>query len=164
VTDQQESPSRMQRAFRAAELLAREEPDLVTRTADELRRGAESDIRGRLTRSRAYVRRLQELSIERPELAIAVSRRLDLGHIVEELLDGRTVEGVAGIGPDGRAMAPTSRRMLRQRGKVLVAVSAVLLLIEAVIADGIASALLYAWTAIGLSLFLVGCYCIMLKE
>ena len=42
--------------------------------------------------------------------------------------------------------------------------STVLLLVEAVIADGIPSALLYAWTAIGLGVFFVGGYSIMLKE
>jgi hypothetical protein len=46
----------------------------------------------------------------------------------------------------------------------MVAISAVLLLVEAVIADGIPSLLLYAWTAIALGLFFVGGYCIMLKE
>ena len=43
-------------------------------------------------------------------------------------------------------------------------VKALLLLIEAVIADGIPSPLLYAWTVIALGLFFVGGYCIMLKE
>jgi hypothetical protein len=150
--------------FAAADALEQHDPALVARTAAELRAGAEGDIHGRLTRSRAYVRRLQALAIERPELAIAVGRVLNLDHIVEDLLDGRTVEGVAGLAPDGSALARTSRHRLRTRGKWMVAVSAVLLLIEAVIADGIPSPLLYAWTTIGLGLFFVGGYLIMLKE
>jgi hypothetical protein len=33
-----------------------------------------------------------------------------------------------------------------------------------VVADGLASALLYAWTAVGLVLFFVGGYLVMLRE
>jgi hypothetical protein len=148
----------------AATALGHDDPELVARTAAELRMGAESDVHGRLTRSRAYVRRLQALAVERPELAIAVGRTLNLDHIVEELLDGKTVEGVAGISAEGSVLSRTPRHRLRTRGKWMLAVSSVLLLIEAVIADGIPSALLYAWTTIGLALFFVGGYFVMLKE
>jgi hypothetical protein len=150
--------------FDAADALELDEPDLVARTADELKAGAEGDVHGGLTRSRAYVRRLQSLALERPELAIAVGRVLNLDHIVEDLLDGKTVEGVTGVAPDGSALNRTARHRLRTRGKWMVAISAVLLLVEAVIADGIPSPLLYAWTVIALALFFVGGYCIMLKE
>jgi len=53
---------------------------------------------------------------------------------------------------------------LRTRGAWMVAISAVVLLVEAVIADGIPSVLLYVWTAVGLVLFMVGGYFILLKE
>jgi hypothetical protein len=151
-------------AFVAADALEQDDPALVARTADELKAGAEGDVHGGLTRSRAYVRRLQSLALERPELAIAVGRVLNLDHIVEDLLDGKTVEGVAGLAPDGSALSRTSRHRLRTRGKWMVAISALLLLVEAVIADGIPSPLLYAWTVIALGLFFAGGYCIMLKE
>ncbi len=151
-------------AFAAARALEHDDPELVARTADDLRAAAEGDVQGRLSRSRAYVRRLQALAEERPDLAIAVGRRLDLAHIVEDLLDGQTVDGVPGIGPDGRVLAPTARHRLRRRGKLLLVLSAVVLLIEAVIADGIPSILLYLWTAVGLVLFFLGGYLVMLKE
>ena len=154
----------MRAEFVAADALEQDDPDLVARAADELKAGAEGDVHGGLTRSRAYVRRLQSLALERPELAIAVGRVLNLDHIVEDLLDGKTVEGVSGLAPDGSALTRNSRHRLRTRGKWMVAVSAVLLLVEAVIADGIPSLLLYAWTAIALALFFVGGYFIMLKE
>lgn len=154
----------MRAEIAAADALEHDDPDLVARTADELRRGAEGDVHGRLTRSKAYVRRLQALAVERPELAIAVGRRLNLGHIVEELLDGRTVEGVAGISPEGTVLSRTPRHRLRTRGKWMLAVSGLVLLVEAVVADGIPSALLYGWTAIGLALFFVGGYFVMLRE
>jgi len=148
----------------AADALERDDPELVTETAEALARGAESDVHGRLTRSRAYVRRLQDLAVERPELALAVGRVLNLEHIVEDLLAGSMVEGVAGIGPDGSVLERTARHRLRTRGNWMVAISAVVLLVEAVIADGIPSVLLYVWTAVGLVLFMVGGYFIMLRE
>jgi hypothetical protein len=151
-------------ASAAARALEHDDPGLVGRTADDLRAAAEADVQGRLSRSRAYVRRLQALAVERPDLAIAVGRKLNLEHIVEELLDGQTVEGVPGIGADGQVLAPTARHRLRRQGKILLAVSAVVLLVEAVIADGIPSALLYLWTAVGLALFFLGGYFVMLKE
>jgi len=150
--------------FAAADALERNDPEMVAATAQALATGAEGDVHGRLTRSRAYVRRLQALAVERPELAVAVARVLNLEHIVQELLDGNTVEGVAGIGPEGAVLERTSRHRLRTRGAWMVAISAVVLLVEAVIADGIPSVLLYVWTAVGLVLFMVGGYFILLKE
>jgi hypothetical protein len=40
----------------------------------------------------------------------------------------------------------------------------VVLLVEAVIAGGVSSVLLYLWTAVGLALFFLGLYLIMLGE
>jgi hypothetical protein len=150
--------------FAAATRLQDDDPDLVARTAEELRSGAEADLRGGVPRGRAYVRRLQELTVERPDLGIAVARALGLVHIVEDLLAGSTVEGVAGIGPDGTVLPPSRRQRTRRRGKLILAASAVILLVEAVAAGGVSSVLLYLWTAVGLALFFLGLYLIMLGE
>ena len=150
--------------FALATTLEQDQPDLVARAADELKAAAERDHRGGVPRGKAYVRRLQELTVERPSLGIAVARALGLEHIVEELMEGTTVEGVPGIGPDGRALMPNRRHQTRRRGKYILAVSALLLLIEAVVADGLASVLLYIWTAVALGLFFVGGYLVMLRE
>ncbi len=155
---------RVEDQFALATELERDEPELVARATDEFRADAEHDHLGGVPRGKAYVRRLQELTVERPDLGIAVARALGLEHIVEELMEGTTVEGVPGIGPDGRALMPNRRHQTRRRGKYILAVSALLLLIEAVVADGLASILLYIWTAVALGLFFVGGYLVMLRE
>ena len=148
----------------AAAALEGADPELVERTARATTDAAEDDLRHGVPRGRAYVRRIQELTVERPDLGVAVARALGLEHLAEDLLAGMPVEGVAGIGPDGRALVPDRRYRTRRRGKRLLVVSSVLLLVEAVLADGLASALLYAWTAVGLVLFFVGGYLVMLRE
>ncbi len=146
-----------------ARLLAHDEPELVLRAADQLRASAEDDHLGGTPRGKAYVLRLQKLIVERPALGVAVARSLGLEHIAQDLLEGRSVDGVPGIGPDGSVMV-TGRHRTRRRGKVLLAVSALVLLVEAVTADALPSALLYVWTAVGLGLFFVGGYLVMLRE
>jgi hypothetical protein len=148
----------------SARQLESDDPDLVARTAVKLRTGADRDHAAGVPRGKAYVRRLQEALIEGPELGIAVARSLGLEHIAEDLLRGMTVEGVAGIGPDGSALPQTRRQRTRRRGMLILAISALVLLIEAVIADGLPSILLYLWTALGLGLFFVGGYLVMLRE
>jgi hypothetical protein len=148
--------------FAAAEALERDDPELVARTAAELRAAAEGDLRRRVPRSKAYVRRLQALTVERPELGIAAAKALDLDHIVEDLLDGISVEGVPGIGPDGVVLSPTRRHTARLRGKWTLGISAVVLLLEAVLAYGIASWMIYLWTTVGLVLFFVGSYLVFM--
>jgi hypothetical protein len=148
----------------SAEELEHHDPVLVARTADALRSAAEEDHRAGAPRGRSFVRRLQALTVERSDLGVAVARELGLEHVVEELLGGSPVDGVPGIGPDGAALAPTRRTRARRQGALLLAVSAVLLLVEAVIADGISSILLYLWTVVGLGLFFVGGYLVMLRE
>ncbi len=61
-------------------------------------------------------------------------------------------------------MSPTARHRTRRRGAGILVVSALVLLVEAIVADGLASILLYVWTAVGLGLFFVGGYLVMLKE
>jgi hypothetical protein len=150
--------------FVEATRLEQDDSELVAHAADQLRAGAAADLAGGVPRGRAYVRRLQALTIDRPALGIAVARALHLEHIVEDLLAGMTVEGVPGIGTDGTELAPTRRHRTRRRGALMLAASGLVLLAEAVAAGGVAAGLLYAWTAVGLGLFFVGGYLVMLRE
>ena len=150
--------------FASAQKLEVDEPVFVARAADDLRAAAEEDHRRGAPRGKAYVRNLQELAVGRPALGIAVANRLGLEHIIEDLLNGISVEGIPGIGPDGVPMSPTSRHRARRLGAWTLALSALVLLVEAIIADGLASMVLYAWTAVGLGLFFVGGYLVMIKE
>jgi hypothetical protein len=163
VTDH-DGPTPLEALWSSARQLESDDPGLVARAATELRAGADRDHAAGAPRGKAYVRRLQESLVERPELGIAVARSLGLEHIAEDFLQGMTVEGVAGIGPDGSALPQTRRQRTRRRGKLILALSALALLIEAVIADGIPSILLYIWTAFGLGLFFVGGYLVLLRE
>jgi hypothetical protein len=45
----------------------------------------------------------------------------------------------------------------------MLAASGLVLLIEAIVADGIGSILLYVWTAVGLALFFVGGYLVIYR-
>jgi hypothetical protein len=148
----------------SVERLERESPDLVAQKALELRTAADGDHRNGAPRGRAYVRRLQELAIEDPEMGMAVGRSLHLEHVVEELLDGISVDGVPGIGPDGAELPPNCRHTARRRGAWTLALSALLLLVEAVVADGIGSILLYIWTVVGLGTFFLGGYLVLLGD
>jgi hypothetical protein len=163
LTAEQQRPLNDEKPANSRRALADDDPELVLRTAAQLRTTAEDDHRGGTPRGKAYVRRLQQLIIERPVLGVAVARSLGLEHIAEDLLEGRSVDGVPGIGPDGSVLK-TRRHRTRWRGKVLLAVSALLLLVEAVTADALPSAVLYAWTAVGLGVFFVGGYLVMLRE
>jgi len=150
--------------FAEATQLEHDDAELVARVADQLRAGAAADLVGGVPRGRANVRRLQAMTIERPALGIAVARALHLEHIVEDLLAGMTVEGVPGISADGAELAPTGRHRARRRGALMLGASGLVLLAEAVAAGGLAAGLLYAWTAVGLGLFFVGGYLVMLRE
>jgi hypothetical protein len=164
MTDHDGRPQQVEALWSSARQLESDDPGLVARAAAKLRADADHDHTGGVPRGKAYVRRLQESVVERPELGIAVARSLGLEHIAEDLLNGMTVEGVAGIGPDGSALPQTRRQRTRRRGKMILALSALALLVEAVIADGLPSILLYVWTAFALGLFFVGGYLIMLRE
>ena len=159
-----DGPPVLQVLWSSARQLESEDPGLVARAAAELQAGSDHDHAAGVPRGKAYVRRLQESLVERPELGVAAARSLGLEHIAEDLLHGMTVEGVAGIGSDGSPLPQTRRQRTRRRGKLILALSAVALLIEAVIADGLPSILLYVWTALALGLFFFGGYLIMLRE
>jgi ribosomal protein L24E len=146
------------------ERLEEEHSDLVAQRASELQAAADGDHRNGAPRGRAYVRRLQELAIDDPDMGIAVGRSLHLEHVVEELLAGISVDGVPGIGPDGHELPPNRRHTARRRGAWMLALSALLLLVEAVIADGIGSILLYIWTVVGLGTFFLGGYLVLLGD
>ncbi len=164
MTNGQGSHSRITEWTASAQRLEKDDPGRVTRAVCDLRACADEDHRRGAPRGKAYIRRLQELTVDHPELGIAVSRELGLEHIVEDLLSGMTVEGVPGIGSDGRPLSPTSRHRTRRRGGWLLALSALVLLLEAIVAGDVGSILLYVWTAVGLGLFFVGGYLVMLKE
>ena len=164
MTDHDGRPPPVETLWSSARRLESEDPGLVARSAVDLRTGADHDHAAGVPRGKAYVRRLQESLVDQPELGIAVSRSLGLEHIAEDLLHGMTVEGVAGIGSDGSPLPQTRRQRTRRRGKLMLALSAVALLIEAVVADGLPSILLYVWTALALGLFFFGGYLIMLRE
>jgi hypothetical protein len=161
--DQQRRPGRVEDAFTGATDLALHHPGRVATATERFRERAEEDHRAGTPRGRAYVRRLQALLIENPELGVAVARAVSLEHIAQELLEGTPVEGVPGIGPDGVALTSTGRHRTRRKGALILALSAVVLLIEAVTADALASILLYLWTAVGLGLFFVGGYLVLLQ-
>jgi hypothetical protein len=148
----------------SVERLEEEHSDLVAQRASELQAAADGDHRNGAPRGRAYVRRLQELAIDDPDMGIAVGRSLHLEHVVEELLAGISVDGVPGIGPDGHELPPNRRHTARRRGAWMLALSALLLLVEAVIADGIGSILLYIWTVVGLGTFFLGGYLVLLGD
>jgi hypothetical protein len=61
-------------------------------------------------------------------------------------------------------MPPTSRHRARRRGAWLLATAGLVLLVEAIVAGGLASVFLYAWTAVGLGLFFAGGYLVMLRD
>lgn len=164
MTDDQGRHTRITEWTASAHRLEKDDPALVASAADDLRASADEDHSRGTPRGKAYIRRLQELTVDHPELGIAVATELGLEHIVEELLSGISVEGVPGIGPDGRPLAPTSRHRTRRRGGWLLALSALVLLLEAIVAGSVGSILLYVWTAVGLGLFFVGGYLVMLKE
>jgi hypothetical protein len=138
--------SRIEELRAAATTLDLEEPDLVAATRAECVAGAEQDLRDGTPRGKAYVRRLRDLTVERPPLGIAVARSLGLGHIVEDLLEGTSVDGVTGISPDGEVLrsGPTDRR--RRRGAVLVLLGGIVLLVGATAADSLSLLWVIVWT------------------
>jgi hypothetical protein len=146
-----------------ASRLERDEPDLVADAVERVRREAEADHQAGSPRGRSMIRRLRDVLIERPELGLAAARGLGLEHIAVELMDGHAVDGVPGLGLDGTPLPISLAHRSRRRGAWMLAASALVLLIEAVVAGDIGSILLYVWTAVGLGLFFVGGYLVIYR-
>jgi hypothetical protein len=140
------APPRIEELRAAATALDLEEPELVAAAKAECVAGAERDLRDGTPRGKAYVLRLRDLTVERPPLGMAVARSLGLEHIVEDLLEGTSVDGVTGISPDGEVLrsSPTDRR--RRRGTVLVLLGGIVLLIGATAADSLSLLWVIVWT------------------
>jgi hypothetical protein len=147
----------------AATQLERDDPSLVAGAAERLQRQAEEDHRAGSPRGRAMVRRLRGVLVDRPDLGLAVARRLELEHIALDLLEGRSVDGVPGLALDGTPLLTSGGQRLKRRGAWMLAASGLILLLEAIVAGDVGSILLYAWTAVGLVLFFVGGYLVIYR-
>jgi hypothetical protein len=140
------TPTRIEAFKSAATDLELEDPDLVADTSAECVAAAERDLLDGSPRGRAYVLRLRDLTVERPPLGIAVARTLGLEHIVEDLLEGTSVDGVTGISPGGEVLQPSRSDRRRRRGVVLVLVGGVVLLVGATAADSLSLFWVILWT------------------
>jgi hypothetical protein len=109
------------------------------------------------------VRRLRGLLVDRPDLGLAVARHLGLEHIALDLLEGRSIDGVSGLSHDGTPLLTGRGQRLKRHGAWMLAASGLILLLEAIVAGGVGSILLYAWTAVGLLLFFVGGYLVLYR-
>ena len=130
----------------AATALELEEPELVATAAAECVARAERELRDGMPRGKAYVLGLRDLTVGRPPLGVAVARSLGLEHIVEDLLEGASVDGVTGIGPDGEILAPSPSDRRRRRGTVLVLLGGIVLLVGATAADSLSLVWVIVWT------------------
>ena len=151
-----DAPTRVPGLQTAATALERGNPAAVRRAADECRAGALRDHVGGVPRGKAIVRRLRDLTATDPALGVAVARALDLEHIVEDLLDGRSVDGVTGFGPDGGILPPSRSDRRRRRGTVLLVLGGVVLLVGATAADSLSLVWVIAWTLGSFALIFTG--------
>jgi hypothetical protein len=142
--------------FAAATVLEQEDPALVARTATECEAGARQDLIDGMARGKATVLRLRDLTVERPSLGIAVARSLGLEHIVADLLAGRSVDGVTGIGAGGEVLPRSRSDRRRRRGAILLVLGGLVLLAGATVADSLSLGLVIAWTACSFALIFVG--------
>ena len=110
--------------------------------------GAERDLGEGVPRGRATVLRLRDLTVDDPVLGMAVARALGLGHLVEDLVAGTSVDGVPGFGPDGRVLAPSRSDRRRRRGVVLVLLGGLVLLVGATAADSLSLFWVITWTVV----------------
>ena len=102
------------------------------------------------------MQRLRDLTHDEPALGIAVARSLGLEHIVEDLLAGKSVDGVTAWARPGRSCrsaGPNGRR--RGSGPVL-AIGAVVVLLGATAADSLALYAVITWTLASFVLIFVG--------
>jgi len=139
-------PSRIEGFKEAATTLEREDPDLVAGTSARCVAAAERDLLDGSPRGKAYVLQLRDLTAARPPLGIAVARSLGLEHIVEDLLEGTSVDGVTGIGPDGEVLQPSRADRRHRRGVILVLLGGVVLLVGATAADSLSLFWVILWT------------------
>lgn len=140
------SLTRIEALREAASVLEAEDPDLVARARAECVAGAEQDLVSGTPRGRAYVLRLRDLTVERPPLGIAVARSLGLEHLVDDLLEGTSVDGVTGISADGDVLLPSRSDRRRRRGVVLAVIGGVVLLAGATAADSLSLFPVILWT------------------
>jgi hypothetical protein len=149
-------PSRIDAIQAEATALQQEDPELVDRTATACRADAERDLANGIPRGKAYVLGLRDLAVERPPLAIAVGRSLGLEHLVVDLLEGRSVDGVTGISARGEVLPPSRSDRRRRRGAVLLLVGGLVLLVGATTADSLSLPLVIAWTVASFALIFGG--------
>lgn len=149
-------PSRLELLRTEASALARDEPELVAAATATCRAAAERDLVDGIPRGKAIVRRLRDLAVDRPALAVAVGRSLGLEHIVDDLLGGTSVDGVAGIGADGRVLPPSRADRRRRRGTVILLIGGLVLLAGATVADSLSLFLVVGWTVVSFVLIFGG--------
>ena len=157
-------PTRLSELSQEAARLQRDDPDLVERTAAACDAGARRDHLAGTARGKAYVLRLRDVTLERPALGIAVGRSLGLEHIVEDLLEGRSVDGVTGIGADGSVLAPSRSDRRRRRGTVLLLLGGLVLLLGATAADSLSLLLVIVWTVVSFALIFTGLWEVLHRE
>lgn len=148
--------SRFEELSDAATALERDDPERVAQATAGCRDGAHQDHLGGVPRGKATVQRLRDLTHEEPALGIAVGRSLGLGHIVEDLLAGTSVDGVTGLGEHGEILPPSRSDRRRRRGAVLLGLGAVVVLLGATAADSLALYAVITWTLASFVLIFVG--------
>jgi hypothetical protein len=150
------APPRFEAVRTAATELERDDPELVRRAVADCEQGAQLDHAGGVPRGKAYVQRLRDLTHEEPALGVAVARALSLEHIVEDLLDGKSVDGVTGLSPEGEVLPPSRSDRRRRRGTVLLVLGGVVLLVGATAADSLSLFWVIAWTVVSFALIFTG--------
>ena len=150
--------------FAAALVLAEQDPSLIALTAADCSEGAERDLQRGVTRGKAYVLRLRDLTVDSPPLGIAVGRYLGLEHIVEDLLAGQSVEGVSGIGNGGTVLDRNRNDVRRRRGVVLLVLGGLVLLGGATTADVLTLGLDIVWTVGAFGLLFTGIWLVLHRD
>ena len=140
------SVSRIVSLKAAAAKLEQDDPDLVERARVECQAAAQQDLLKGVPRGAAVVLRLRDLTVEQAPLGIAVARSLGLEHILDDLLAGKSVDGVTGISADGQVLPPSRSDKRRRRGAVSLFLGGVVLLVGATFADTLSLTLVIIWT------------------
>jgi len=140
------SLSRIESLKAAATDLEQEDPELVERARDECRAAAQQDLLNGVPRGAAIVLRLRDLTVDQAPLGIAVARSLGLEHIMDDLLAGRTVDGVTGLSAEGHVLPRSRSDKRRRRGAVSLLLGGVVLLVGATFADTLSLTWVIIWT------------------